>query len=354
MVERVFVSTDDPEIAAVAEAAGADVIARPDNLADDAATSEAALLHALDVIERRGLPEPAIVAMVQCTSPLTTGSEIDGTIATLERERADCAFTASRSHAFLWRRSDNGAVAVNHDASERPRRQDQPAQFADTGSVYAMRTVGFRAAQHRFFGRIAMFEVGVEHEVEIDSEDDFARVEALLELAARRRDAAILPVRVEGVAFDFDGVLSDNRVLTLSDGAEAVLCDRSDGLGIEMLCKAGVPMVVLSKETNPVVAARCAKIGVELVQGTHDKASSLSVWIGDRGLDAKNVIFVGNDVNDAECLRLAGCGVVVANAHPAAVSAADLVLSKPGGAGAVRELADLILNRRKDAPCPTP
>jgi N-acylneuraminate cytidylyltransferase len=354
-VERVFVSTDDPEIAAVAEMAGAEVVIRPDDLADDSATSESALLHALDAIERRGVPEPATVVMVQCTSPLTTGAEIDGTVAALEAEAADCAFTASRSHAFLWQHSSAGAVAVNHDASQRPRRQDQTPQFADTGSVYAMRTAGFRAARHRFFGRIAMFEVAREHEVEIDSEADFALVEVLLQLAARRRDAASLPMDVEGVAFDFDGVLTDNRVLTTSDGTEAVACDRSDGLGIEMLCRVGVDMIVLSKETNPVVAARCAKIGVEVVQSVGDKVSSFSKWIAERGFDPKKVVFVGNDVNDVECLRLAGCGVAVADAHPAALAVADLVLSKRGGAGAVRELADLILDRRKEAdPCPKP
>ncbi len=165
--------------------------------------------------------------------------------------------------------------------------------------------------------------------------------------AAARADR--LPERVEGLALDFDGVLTDNRVMTFPDGTEAVSSDRSDGMGIEMLRHAGIPMVVLSKEQHSVVAARCRKLGLDHTHGIDDKLTAFRAWIDEHGLDPASVVFVGNDVNDVECLELAGCGVAVADAHPAALAVADVVLTRTGGRGAVRELAELILSHTKGA-----
>lgn len=346
--DRVFVSTDDPAIAAAAGEAGAELINRPAALSGDDSTSESAILHALDVLAARGDPEPAITVMVQCTSPLTGAAEIDGTLAVLTADDADCAFTGARSHAFLWRLTPEGALAVNHDPSLRPRRQDQAPEYADTGAVYAMRTEGFRRSGHRFFGRIAVHPVPPEHALEIDSATDLLLAETLVRESESEERRQALPEKVAGLALDFDGVLTDNRVMTFQDGAEAVTCDRSDGLGIGMLLKAGVPMVVLSKEANPVVSARCRKLGLECIQGLDDKRSAFVRWMEEHELDPAGVVFVGNDVNDLECLRLAGCGVVVHDAYPEALAEADLVLRRPGGQGAVRELADLILADTKE------
>lgn len=347
-IDAVFVSTDDDAIACAATEAGAEVIRRPAELSGDDATSESALLHALDVIAQRDLEAPDIVVMMQCTSPLTTSVEVEGTLSALAEESADCAFTGARSHAFLWRRGPDGAVAVNHDASRRLRRQEQELEYGDTGAVYAMRTAGFLRSRSRFFGRIAIYEVPDAHAPEIDTEADFAVAETLLRVTTTV-DGSALPAHVVGLALDFDGVMTDNRVVTFQDGTEAVLCDRADGMGIELLRATDVEVVVLSKEANPVVTARCDKLHVACRQGIVDKLPAFRSWMADHELDPSDVVFVGNDVNDVDCLLAAGCGVVVADAHPSAVAAADLVLSSPGGHGAVREIADLILARVKGA-----
>ena len=151
---------------------------------------------------------------------------------------------------------------------------------------------------------------------------------------------------IEAIAFDFDGVFTDNRVYIMQNGEEAVICDRSDGMGISMLRKAGIPMVVISTETNPVVGARCAKLGLEVQQGIEDKLPILVSWATRNQLAMSSIAFVGNDINDVECLRASALGIVVADAYPAAVEAADMVLSNNGGSGAVRELADQLLAAR--------
>lgn len=152
--------------------------------------------------------------------------------------------------------------------------------------------------------------------------------------------------KIKAIAFDFDGVFTDNRVYVMQNGEEAVVCDRSDGMGISMLRNAGIPMVIISTEKNPVVAVRGAKLQIEVLQGIDDKLPALKDWAAGQALDLDAVAFVGNDINDVECLEGAGLGVVVADAYPVAVSASDLKLTRDGGRGAVREFADMLLENR--------
>lgn len=343
-VGRIVVSTDDDEIAEVARAAGAEVVRRPPALADDQASSEAALLHVLETLERETGYRPELLVFLQCTSPLTIAEDIDGTIGALVRDHADCALAVARCHHFLWRATPDGAAGVNHDPARRLRRQDREPEFVETGAVYVMRAAGFVRARHRFFGRIALHELPRRRWLEIDEPDD-ALVATALATHGGDDVRARLPATIAAVVFDFDGVFTDNRVYVAEDGRETVACDRGDGWGLGELRRAGVPMIVLSTETNPVVRARCAKLGLEVRHGLDDKLAELRAWAGERGVALAHVVYVGNDRNDVACLEAVGCGVVVADAHPSARAVARVVLARPGGHGAVREVTDLVLNK---------
>lgn len=180
-VGRVIVSTDDAEIAEVSRAFGAEVIPRPDAISGDEASSESALLHALDVLKETDGEDPDVLVFLQCTSPLTLPEDIDGTVAALLERGADSAMTVAPTHVFLWRNDAQGeAVGVNHDKRTRPRRQDREPEYIETGAVYAMRVGGFREARHRFFGKTVMHVVPEERRVDIDSPADLALVEAML------------------------------------------------------------------------------------------------------------------------------------------------------------------------------
>jgi phosphonoacetaldehyde hydrolase len=160
---------------------------------------------------------------------------------------------------------------------------------------------------------------------------------------------ALLPEKIDAVVFDFDGVFTDNRVWVTEDGRESAACDRSDGLGIGLLKKTGLPMLVLSKERVPIVARRCEKLGLECLHGVDDKITLLSDWLAERQLSMANTIYMGNDVNDRDCLLAAGCGVSPSDGHPDILPLANLVLDKPGGHGAVRQLCDLVLHKLQQA-----
>ncbi len=148
------------------------------------------------------------------------------------------------------------------------------------------------------------------------------------------------------VVFDFDGVMTDNRAWVDEEGHERVAVHRGDGLGLSLLRKrTGIAVAVLSTETNPVVTARCRKLGLPVTQGVADKAPALRRWMADQGLDPASVVYVGNDVNDLPCFPLVGCGVAPADAHPEVLARADLVLHSRGGHGAVREICDMLMGR---------
>lgn len=146
------------------------------------------------------------------------------------------------------------------------------------------------------------------------------------------------------VAFDFDGVFTDNAVYVFQDGTEAVRCFRGDGMGLEKLRALGVDLVIISTETNPVVSARARKLGIPCVQGCKDKRAALDHMAREKGISLAEVAFVGNDVNDLSCLTAVGLPVIVQDAHPDVIPHGRYRTRSPGGRGAVRELCDLFEN----------
>ena len=146
------------------------------------------------------------------------------------------------------------------------------------------------------------------------------------------------------VAFDFDGVFTDNAVYVLQDGTEMVRCTRADGLGLEQLRAKGLKLVVISTERNPVVSARCAKLGIECLQDSANKVRVLESFLNDAGISLGETAFLGNDINDSAVLAAVGFPAVVADAHPQVLPLAKHRTSKPGGHGAVREFSEFLLS----------
>jgi CMP-N-acetylneuraminic acid synthetase len=188
-VNRVVVSTDDREIEETARNYGAETIRRPAELSGDAASSESALLHVLAQLEKGEDYRPDLVVFLQCTSPLTSPEDVEGTIQTLLKAGADCAFTAAPFHYFIWRQTHTGeAVGVNHESTRRPTRQEREPHFLETGAVYVMRAPGFQRARHRFFGKVVMHTMPTERCLEIDEPADLERAEIALKWLEGRKN----------------------------------------------------------------------------------------------------------------------------------------------------------------------
>ncbi len=159
-------------------------------------------------------------------------------------------------------------------------------------------------------------------------------------MPAAELDAIIKRLRL--VVFDFDGVFTDNTVWVGEDGRESVRCWRGDGLGLKSLERLGLEVAVLSTEENPVVGVRCRKLGVRCIQGSKDKGRSLCDLLRTLGVEPEQTAYVGNDINDAECLRMVALPIVPSDAHRTVLSLARWRTRAPGGFGAVREVCDRI------------
>ncbi|WP_149827723.1 N-acylneuraminate cytidylyltransferase [Streptomyces tailanensis] len=415
LVTNVVVSTDDHAIAAAARESGAEVVLRPAAIAGDTATSEAAVLHALDAHEAKHGVAVDVVLLVQCTSPFILREDVDGVARAVVEHGADTALTVAPFHGFIWRDTADeftgdaaasgvgaeahgvgragasapvagggaagdadgahgtaaglgaapagdgyatsaltaGGYGVNHDKSFRPRRQDRPQDLLETGAAYAMDAAGLRKHQHRFFGRTELVRTDPARVLEIDDPHDLARAQALAPLFDANRPGA-LPTYddIDAVVLDFDGTQTDDRVLIDSDGREFVTVHRGDGLGIAALRKSGLTMLILSSEKNPVVAARARKLQIPVLHGIDRKDLALKQWCEEQGIAPERVLYVGNDVNDLPCFALVGWPVAVGSAHDIVRGAARAVTTVPGGEGAIREIAGWILGPSLDSPAP--
>lgn len=141
------------------------------------------------------------------------------------------------------------------------------------------------------------------------------------------------------IVFDFDGVMTDNRVLVHQDGSEAVWCHRSDGLGVRWLKERGIRVLILSTETNPVVQARANKLAIPCIRGSENKLTALQRFAEEECLNAGQIAYVGNDVNDETCMKWVGCPIAVADAVPEIQAIAALRTTRAGGQGVVYEIA---------------
>lgn len=343
LISRTVVSTDDARIANIAEKFGAETVIRPLDISGDDSPSESALLHVLDHLEKVENYKPDLLVFLQCTSPLTLPEDVDETIQALLNQDADSALSVIPYHYFLWKKDHDGnAIGINHNKKIRQMRQDREAQYLETGSVYVMRAEGFKKNRHRFFGKTILHEISSERCFEIDDPIDFRLAEMLLNENKVTQSWNRLPPEIEAVILDFDGVFTDNRVIVDQEGRESVVCDRGDGMAISRLRNFGFPILVLSTEENTVVKARCDKLKVDCLHGARDKISALTDWANLKKINIEKVLYVGNDINDLECLKAVGCAVVVNDSHPTVKQVADIILTKPGGRGAIRELCDLI------------
>lgn len=354
-VTRVIVSTDDEEIAEAGRRYGAEVpFLRPAHLAQDDTPDEPVFEHILRELENREGYRPEIVVHLRPTSPLRPPGLVDGAVDLLRGQpSADSVrgvVPSGQNPYKMWRIGADGALEpLLSDIPEgynRPR-QSLPPTFWQTGHIDAIRRETI-LDKHSMTGDVIWpLLIDSAYSADIDTRRDWDRAENLaasgLDIVRPGPAPRGLPATIRLVVLDFDGVLTDNRVWVDGEGRESVAAHRGDGWGLAELRRRGIAVVVLSTETNPVVAARCRKLGLPFRQGEADKAAALRQLLSEHGVAGAEAVYLGNDVNDVPCFPLVGCAFVVADAHPAARAAADRSLSQPGGAGAVRELCDVIV-----------
>lgn len=357
-VTRVIVSTDDPEIGDRAREYGAEVpFLRPAEFAQDDTPDLPVFQHALSWLSEKEGYRPEVVVQLRPTSPVRPIGCVDQAVELLlaapDADSVRGVVPAGQNPFKMWRIDGRGSLEPllttgPPEAYNQPR-QALPQTYWQTGHVDAIRTDTITAESSMSGRRILPLLIDPAYSVDIDTPRDWAWAERLVEageLSMVRPGQAPrpLPSKVELLVLDFDGVLTDDRVWVSEQGLESVAANRKDGYGIARLKERGVEVIVLTRETNPVVAARCEKLGIAAIQGVRDKGARLGEMLRERQIDPARSVYLGNDVNDLPCFPLVGCAVAVADAHPKVLTAADRRLSQRGGYGAVRELCELLLS----------
>jgi YrbI family 3-deoxy-D-manno-octulosonate 8-phosphate phosphatase len=149
---------------------------------------------------------------------------------------------------------------------------------------------------------------------------------------------------IELIAYDFDGVMTDNTVMIDADGKESVTVNRSDGLAISLIKELGIPQIILSTETNPLVLARAKKIGIEARNGIENKKLALEEICRNQNINVQNVIFVGNDLNDFQVMKVVGLPIAPQDAAEDIKEFAIHITKSRGGCGVIRDLYDFLMN----------
>lgn len=359
LVMRVIVSTDDAEIAEISKKYDAEVpFMRPAEIAGDATLDLPVFEHALQWLADNEKYTPDVVIQLRPTSPIRPVGMVDQAIEILlSHPDADSVrgVVPSNQNPFkMWKIGDDEAMhPLLHvkDIQEpyNAPRQDLPPTYWQTGHIDAIRTkIIFE--KHSLSGDVILpLFVDPVYSVDIDTLLDWERAESCvlegkLDIVYPSALKRKLPSKVSLLVMDFDGVMTDDRVWVDQDGREMVASSRADGMGLERLRElTNIQVMVLSKEKNPVVAARCKKLNIPVLQSIQDKPKALEALIKERGLKQDEVVFIGNDLNDLDCFPLAGFAFAPANGQPEVKQQADLVLKCKGGWGAVRELCEMLI-----------
>jgi YrbI family 3-deoxy-D-manno-octulosonate 8-phosphate phosphatase len=358
---RVIVTTDDDEIAEVARGCGAETpFLRPAELARDRTTDLPVFQHALRWLAEHEDYHPRVVVHLRPTTPIRPPDLVDRSVALLlAHPEADSVrgITPAHQNPFkMWLM--DGEDKPIHPVTTVPGieepynspRQILPTAYSHTGLIDTIRPATILEMNSMSGQTILPILFDPSYDADLDTPEDWKEAEKRVlydrpKMVWPGEPPRRMPETIRLLVLDFDGVMTDNRVWVDQDGREMVAANRSDSLGISRLRQAGVETVVISKETNPVVAARCRKLNIPWIQGENDKATALRKLLLERNINADEVVYLGNDVNDLPCFPLVGWAVAVADAMPEVIRQADSILTRCGGHAAVRELCDLMVEQ---------
>ncbi|NSW53500.1 MAG: acylneuraminate cytidylyltransferase [Anaerolineae bacterium] len=358
-VTRTIVTTDDGEIAAVAKEYGAEVpFLRPAELAQDTTLDLPVFQHALRWLAEHENYIPDLVIQLRPTSPIRPIHLVDTAVQMMqthpEAESLRGVVPAGQNPFKMWLIDPESGLmqplkeVPGMDEPYNTARQLLPQAYWQTGHIDVIRPHVILAKNQMSGSPILPLKIDPRYTVDIDNLETLLKAEELvwsgtLEMVHPRQPRRPLPPKVDLVVLDFDGTMTDDRVWVREDGFEMVAAHRGDGLGISALRKNGIRVIVVSKERNPVVSARCRKLNLPVIQGVDDKAALLANYFEEHEINPQHTIYMGNDINDVPCFPLVAYAVVVADAEPPARRNADRVLTRSGGHGAVRELCEIIL-----------
>jgi YrbI family 3-deoxy-D-manno-octulosonate 8-phosphate phosphatase len=345
-VEKVFVATEDAEIAAVAAAHGhpkVTVVSRSAVSATDDASTETVLLEFAQAQTFEHL------VLIQATSPLLRSEDLRAGLHSYLEGKADSMLSVVRQKRFIWQRDTTGLFhPLNYHPQHRPRRQHFGGLLVENGAFYITRREALLASRCRISGRILCHEMPEETYLELDEPADWEIAERLL-LKRKRAAQARATADLRLVLTDVDGVLTDGGMYYDAKGDSLKKFNTRDGMGMELLRQRGLRVGIITREQTDIVAQRARKLQVDLlVQNCRDKAAALADILVHHQLTAAQVAYIGDDVNDLGIMARVGFCGAPADAVAAVRENAHYICQTAGGRGCFREFAEEILSSPHD------
>lgn len=346
-IDLVVVSTDDQQIAnVVSERYGnnsqVEVFWRDPNTATDTASTESAML---DFAEKREFDH---IILMQATSPFTAKSDLEGAIDHYFSAAFGGLISVTRQKRFFWNSDSEGAVPLNYDPQQRPRRQDFSGQLVENGAFYISSRENLIQSKCRVSEPYTLWEMDEVSYFEMDEPSDWVIGENLMRLKnSQESPVAGIASAIKLVITDVDGVLTDAGMYYDNEANELKKFNTRDGKGFELLRKAGIKVGIITAEDTEIVARRGKKLQVDyLYQGVKDKVAVLNEILQELSIPAQEVAYIGDDLNDLGVLSKVGLSACPSNAEKEVFEVATYHCQAPGGGGCFRELANLILSHR--------
>ena len=342
-LDEVYIFTDDEDIINYVNkeyfwSPKVKALLRNEENASDTASTESVLLEFAESVQS----DFDILCLLQATSPMTTGQDINAALNEIIVNKKASALTVVNTHRFIW---NSEGTPQNYDVFKRPRRQDFEGLLIENGAVYTTTKEAFLSSQNRVSGSIGLVKMPEESLVEIDSLSDWEIVEGLL---ADRQKKKKVHQRIEYLVLDVDGVFTDGCVYYDAEGELAKKFDMRDGMGLEIIRQNQVEVIVMTSENSELVTQRMKKLQIKhTFLGVKDKFSFLTQFLLDRNSSFGAVAYVGDDVNDLANICSVGWSFTPADATEVVKANADYVLTNASGDGAIRETCEILLKYNK-------
>lgn len=336
----IILSTDDHEIAEIGRKYNLTIHNRSLENSSDYATTESVIGEVVAEFSANWHVNSTI-AFIQATSPFLKSTVIDECLEIAEAGFS--AFTAIESHAFRWTRNSEGIwMPAGHPNDFRPRRQDLKPEVVETGGCYAFPLYKFQINPYRFCATPSPVLISWQEGIDIDDQSDLKLANSLNAVYGLADNINREIGKPKVVVTDFDGCLTNDRVILSESGIESITANRKDGLAAKRLHAHGIRVLILSSEENQVVTRRAAKMGVEVIQGSKDKLSSLQIFLDENSLQSHDVWYVGNDLNDFDVMQSVGLSLCPGDAVELIRLSSDVVLIKKGGEGILEEIVSYL------------
>lgn len=348
-IETVYISTDSETIRNTVETFREDkeleggqkirVVGRSLESASDDASTESAMLEFAEWYEFDN------IALIQATSPLLVGEDLDRGFEVFSQTGVDSVLSVVPQKRFHWRYGEDGlAYPMNYDVFRRPRRQEFDGYLVENGAFYISSREMLLQSRNRISGNIKAVEMTGDSFYEIDEPEDWEIVELLM----KKKQTGDFRHRLRKIKMfltDCDGCLTDGGMYYSENGDELKKFNVRDGVGFSMLRDRGIITGIVTGENVDLNRRRAEKMKLDILEtGCIRKAETIRRLCGQYDVQPGNVLFIGDDVNDIEALKMVGYSCCPADAVQEVRENVLYVARAKGGRGVVREMVEILIN----------